>query len=293
MAPRDITAGKDYAEAIIDAIESSKIMVVVFSDSANNSKHVRNEVERAFNHQLPIIPFKTKDIIPAQSFQYFLSSTHWLDAINGNAEDYFEQLYRNCAALLNKKPGEVSGGQTGLKMKKSVEEKKVYIAFAAATVIAALVLFIAFNNGGKNRREANSGDTTAHTKIIRKADSIKQDKVLPATISPVNQEPRHSTIKTPSTELSSFNGAIYKDLSTNYSLTFETSGNKLAFSGNMYGYEVNGKLTYISNMHFKVSAGNVKGSISFVANNNRAIGNIIISSSGLPCTVDLTKVNEQ
>src|SRR6201996_9506086 len=101
IAPRDVQAGKDYASCIIDAIQSSRIMIVILSEHSNRSNHVRNEVERAFNHQVAILPFRIRDIIPEQSLEYFLSSYHWLDAIDGQAESYFDSLYRHCAALLN------------------------------------------------------------------------------------------------------------------------------------------------------------------------------------------------
>jgi hypothetical protein len=100
MAPRDVQAGKDYASCIIDGIQSSRIMIVILSEYSNQSHHVRNEVERAFNHQVAILPFRIRDVIPEQSLEYFLSSYHWLDALDGQAESYFEDLYRHCFALL-------------------------------------------------------------------------------------------------------------------------------------------------------------------------------------------------
>ncbi len=77
-------------------------MLLVFSDAANNSKHVRNEVERAFNHQLVIMLFRIQNIMPSQAFEYFLGPTHWMDATEGNLEDHFEELYKNCATVLEK-----------------------------------------------------------------------------------------------------------------------------------------------------------------------------------------------
>ncbi|HTE00162.1 MAG TPA: toll/interleukin-1 receptor domain-containing protein [Mucilaginibacter sp.] len=100
MAPRDVQAGRDYAACIIDGIQSSRIMIVILSEYSNRSHHVRNEVERAFNHQVAILPFRIRDVIPEQSLEYFLSSYHWLDALDGQAESYFEDLYRHCFALL-------------------------------------------------------------------------------------------------------------------------------------------------------------------------------------------------
>jgi len=96
IAPRDVQGGMEYAESIILGIRSCKIMVVVFSENANNSLFVKSEVERAFNYKSIIIPFKVEDIIPSATLELFLSSVHWLDAVKGSAEDYFDLLYQNC-----------------------------------------------------------------------------------------------------------------------------------------------------------------------------------------------------
>lgn len=47
IAPRDAPAGREWGEAIIEAIATCRVMVLVFSAKANQSSHVRREVERA------------------------------------------------------------------------------------------------------------------------------------------------------------------------------------------------------------------------------------------------------
>ena len=53
IAPRDVIPGLSYAEALIDALNRSRIMVLVFSASANSSPQVMREVERAVNKGIP------------------------------------------------------------------------------------------------------------------------------------------------------------------------------------------------------------------------------------------------
>ena len=43
MAPRDVVPGADWGESIINAIESSRIMVLIFSQSANASRRLRSQ----------------------------------------------------------------------------------------------------------------------------------------------------------------------------------------------------------------------------------------------------------
>ena len=102
IAPRDVQGGTEYAEAIIMGIRNCKIMVVLFNNNANNSIYVKNEVERAFNYKSILIPFKIDETIPSASLELFLGSVHWLNATKGNAEDYYDLLYDNCARVLRK-----------------------------------------------------------------------------------------------------------------------------------------------------------------------------------------------
>ena len=64
VAPRDIVPGADWGESIIDAIESSRIMILIFTQSANASPQIKREVERAVNKGVYIIPFRINDIPP-------------------------------------------------------------------------------------------------------------------------------------------------------------------------------------------------------------------------------------
>jgi len=87
-----VRPGEDYAAEIIDAIAASRALVLVFSANANNSKHVKNEVERGVSHGIPVIPFRTQDVQPAKSLELFLGARHWLDAMTRPLAVHFEKL---------------------------------------------------------------------------------------------------------------------------------------------------------------------------------------------------------
>src|SRR3954469_11539054 len=82
VAPRDILPGKDWGEAIIEAIEGSRVMVLVFSANANESPQIKREVERAVNKGVALVPFRIEDVPPSKSLEYFISTPHWLDAMS-------------------------------------------------------------------------------------------------------------------------------------------------------------------------------------------------------------------
>ena len=64
VAPRDVVPGADWGESIINAIESSRIMILIFSRSANVSPQIKREVERAVNKGVYIIPFRVMTFRP-------------------------------------------------------------------------------------------------------------------------------------------------------------------------------------------------------------------------------------
>ncbi len=111
IAPRDVPGGVEYAESIILGIRQCKIMVVVFTESANSSIFVKNEVERAFNYKSTIIPLKIDQTIPSAALELFLGSVHWLNASQGKPEDSFEALYQTCLSTIGSKTDGDKEGQ--------------------------------------------------------------------------------------------------------------------------------------------------------------------------------------
>ena len=81
IAPRDIPAGAEYGQEIVEAVRACRVFVVVFSASANTSPHVRREVERAVSAGRVIVPFRIEDVAPTGAMEYALGNTHWLDAL--------------------------------------------------------------------------------------------------------------------------------------------------------------------------------------------------------------------
>ncbi len=92
MAPRNITPGVDFAEAIIDGIRSSKVFVLVYSSKSNNSKQVIREVDRAVDTGLPVINLRLEDVPLSKQLEYYLSSVHWLDAMTPPLEKHVNKL---------------------------------------------------------------------------------------------------------------------------------------------------------------------------------------------------------
>ncbi|MBW6501491.1 MAG: TIR domain-containing protein, partial [Bacteroidales bacterium] len=92
IAPRNITPGVDFAEAIIDGIRSSKVFVLVYSSNSSNSKQVIREVDRAVDTGLPVINLRLEDVPLSKQLEYYLSSVHWLDATTPPLEEHVNKL---------------------------------------------------------------------------------------------------------------------------------------------------------------------------------------------------------
>ncbi len=102
IAPRDILAGEEYGKAIVDALSSCQIVLLIFSGHANDSPQVRREIERAVSKGKIIVPFRIEDVMPSDAMEFALSNTHWLDALTPPLERYLMQLCDTIARLNQK-----------------------------------------------------------------------------------------------------------------------------------------------------------------------------------------------
>ena len=80
IAPRDVTPGADYGEAIIRAIEATAATVLLLSAHANASIHVTHEVERATSKRKRVIPVRLADVPLSPSLELHLATAQWVDA---------------------------------------------------------------------------------------------------------------------------------------------------------------------------------------------------------------------
>lgn len=107
IAPRDIGMGS-YGAAIIKAISSCRMVILVLSSISNNSKQVIKEIERAVSKGKDIYPVRIEEVLPSVELELFISSEHWLDAFTPPLEDHLKRLAANVKSQLN-----ISGESTG------------------------------------------------------------------------------------------------------------------------------------------------------------------------------------
>ena len=110
IAPRDVQPGNPYAREIINGIESCRIMILVFTRDADESEHVANELELAFEYKKVIIPFIAEDTPMNKEFSYYLKRKHWLTAYP-DPEKAFAQLVEAVSNALGMQTQPVESAQ--------------------------------------------------------------------------------------------------------------------------------------------------------------------------------------
>ena len=99
VAYRDIPRGVVWASAITEALDASKMMVVVFSSAFNMSKQTDREIEIASENQMPILTYRVADAKMTGAKKYYLQNLNWIDAFP-NPENYFGRLLDSVVKLI-------------------------------------------------------------------------------------------------------------------------------------------------------------------------------------------------
>jgi TolB-like protein/Tfp pilus assembly protein PilF len=147
IAPRDVHAGRSYAAAIVEAINSCRMLLLALSQSAIDSPHVLREVERASSKRRPVLSVRIDDAKLPPDLEYFLSANQWLDAcgrpieqilpaVVGSVRDHDSGQTRRDALGLNGSARSASGPASSAAPGKSAFRWGMR-ALTAAVVIAA------------------------------------------------------------------------------------------------------------------------------------------------------------
>jgi len=100
ISPRDVLPGANYPASIIEGIDTSRIIILLFSKSSNTSRHVFRELEEAVLKNIRILPFRIDDEPLSDDMKYFINIHHWLDAYKESPETYFDELLGSIRSYL-------------------------------------------------------------------------------------------------------------------------------------------------------------------------------------------------
>ena len=128
IAPRNISSGRIYIDEIADAVKSTRIVVLIFSEFSQESQYVRNEINMAFSHKIPILSVNIDDSLPKEDMEYYLKVTQWLPAFP-NPDNVLETLVEDVYDLFNEKRDvPVIVDLTNFKQEDLSKHKKDYIS---------------------------------------------------------------------------------------------------------------------------------------------------------------------
>jgi len=100
IAPRNIDPGADFPNAIMQAIGTSQVLVVLLTDHAMASPHVLSEIGHAFNEKKLLLPLRLSNLALPADFEYFLSTPQWLDAPSGLTDERLKRLVEAVSEVL-------------------------------------------------------------------------------------------------------------------------------------------------------------------------------------------------
>ena len=90
---RDVPRGRDYQDAIVDALDQSGAMILVFSNNANKSEEIKRELALASAKRLFVLPVRIENADPTKGFKYQLATRQYIDL--------FEDREKNMALIVD------------------------------------------------------------------------------------------------------------------------------------------------------------------------------------------------
>jgi hypothetical protein len=145
IAYRDVGPGDNFQEAIVKAIRSAQLMLLVFTNNANNSQEIKKEIVLASHHHIAVIPLRVEDVAPNDALAYEFATRQWFDLYK-NWDREIERLaaqIRNIVAAAVPDDGAHDGTAArriprALLMKRSSSRK---LALLLTLVIAAASIY--------------------------------------------------------------------------------------------------------------------------------------------------------
>jgi hypothetical protein len=137
VAPRDVSPGMEYGEAIIRGIEDSRVLVLILSEESNNSQFVRKEVERAVSKVKPVLPVRIREVAPSGSLEFFIASAQWIDAFKTPMESQLTPLVQAIRGLVG--PVGASGAATPVRSTTGPLVRRLSVTVIALGVFGGLL----------------------------------------------------------------------------------------------------------------------------------------------------------
>jgi tetratricopeptide (TPR) repeat protein len=171
ISVRDVAAGANYQESIVQALRTARAVVLVFSEAANSSDEIKKELSLASRYHVPVIALRLHDFQPSDAFAYELSTRQWIDAFKG-WDRSIDTLAGRIAQLSGSEPVDSAATLAPL--------RRAFVASRPmAIAVASLVLLVAAAGAWWALRPAQAA---AHSMTVRLSGFQLLSADLPATL---------------------------------------------------------------------------------------------------------------
>ena len=181
IAPRDVTPGKNYGAAIVDAIDECDVFVLILTGESNKSGQVAREVERAASNNDVLIPFRIEAVEPSKNLEFYVSSSHWLDATEKPLANHLPALLH---AIVNWQSSDSSRAQKTLEPvvppQGTPRRPQLWLPILAGAIILGVLLF-----------------GVALYQVFRHTRTSKQTTGIPPATTPADISPSPSIVISP------------------------------------------------------------------------------------------------
>ena len=107
---------------IVRAIRNTKIMLLIFTDNANNSDEIKKEIGLASRNKLTVIPVRIEDVLPNDALDFELATRQWIDFF-GDWERALDTLCKRASQILKLDLGELQRScSLAVKRQRTAEE---------------------------------------------------------------------------------------------------------------------------------------------------------------------------
>jgi hypothetical protein len=120
ISARDVEPGQNYQESIVQALESAKIIVFLFSENSNKSGEIKKELSLGASVNIAVIPLRLSNISPSGALRYELATKQWIDLFPdrelalGRLAERVNDILRNPAAMEDDRAGAIRVGSGGV-----------------------------------------------------------------------------------------------------------------------------------------------------------------------------------
>lgn len=101
IATRDIDPGESYPAEIQRGLDSCCLLLLLYSQSVEDSPWVLREVESALRGKLRIIPVRLDETVLGRQYQYLLGVNQWID-VRPSDPRFYEIIISSCRRSVNR-----------------------------------------------------------------------------------------------------------------------------------------------------------------------------------------------